>query len=177
MDSTEEAIAIGQIIGKSVIVMSCSTGSTLSAILAARNPGSIQSKIMYSPNIDIKDGKLDILSYPWGYQIAKMNLGREVLTIPYPPDRINYWNDAYHIKGLVSLKTLINQTMTKETFKGIDQPLYIGYYYRDEINQDQVVSILRMYDFFNQVSTPPGQKKMIAFPDAKRHVITSYMTS
>ncbi|NNF36214.1 MAG: alpha/beta hydrolase [Saprospiraceae bacterium] len=177
MESAKEAIAIGRILGDEVIVMSCSTGGTLSAYLAAHNPGMIHSQFMYSPNIDIRDPMSEMLTMPWGYEIARMSFGGERNHITYTPQRMQYWNDAYHINGLIATKALIEETMVEETFKKIEQPLFIGYYYRDEENQDDIVSVDRMKDFFQQVSTPSDQKKEVSFPDAGRHVITSYMTS
>jgi len=50
-------ISIGKLLGEKVIVMSCSTGSTLSAYLAAENPSSTDAMIMYSPNFALHDGK------------------------------------------------------------------------------------------------------------------------
>lgn len=177
MESAKEAIAIGRVLGDKVIVMSCSTGGTLSAYLAAYNPGMIHSQFMYSPNIDIRDPMSEMLTMPWGYEIARMSLGGERNLISYSPQRMQYWNDAYHINGLIAIKALIEETMNEETFRKIEQPLFLGYYYKDEEHQDGIVSVDRMKTFFQQVSTPSDLKREVAFPDAGRHVITSYLTS
>ena len=177
MESAKEAIAIGRILGDEVIVMSCSTGGTLSAYLAAHNPGMIHSQFMYSPNIDIRDPMSEMLTMPWGFEIARMSFGGERNHITYTPQRMQYWNDSYHINGLIAIKALIEETMVKETFEKIEQPLFLGYYYRDEENQDDIVSVDRMKTFFQQVSTPAELKREVAFPNAGRHVITSYMAS
>ena len=177
VESAKEAIAIGRIIGERVIVMSCSTGGTLSAYLSAYNGDLIHSQIMYSPNIDIKDPMSEMLTLPWGYEMAKASFGTERNLITYSPERRKYWNDAYHIKGLIAVKSLIEQTMKESTFKAIQQPLFMGYYFEDEENQDQVVSVPRMKEFFDQVSTPDNQKVDMAFPKAGRHVISSHLAS
>ena len=177
LNSAKEAIAIGNIIGDKVIVMSCSTGSTLSAYLAAYNPSLVHSQIMYSPNIDIEDPLSNVLLYPWGYQLTKMSFGSEYLKIPQGPESKNYWNQAYHLNGLTALKYLIDQTMTMEVFSKINQPLFIGYYYKNEEEKDNVVCVSRMRDFYKEVSTEDSQKLMIPFPKAGRHVIASHLKS
>ena len=177
LESAKEAIAFGKLLGEQVIVMSCSTGGTLSAFLAAHNPEMIHSQIMYSPNIDIRDPMSEMLTMPWGYELAKMSFGGERNIISYTPQRRQYWNDSYHINGLIAVKGLIEATMTEETFGKITQPLFLGYYYKDEDNQDEIVSVARMKEYYQQVSTEDALKVEMAFPDAGRHVITSYMSS
>ena len=177
VESAKEAIAIGKILGDEVIVMSCSTGGTLSAYLAAHNSEMIHSQLMYSPNIDIRDPMSEMLTMPWGYEIAKNSFGGERNLISYSPERRQYWNDSYHIKGLIAVKALIEATMKEKVFEKISQPLFLGYYYKDESNQDEIVSVARMKEFYRQISTPESMKIEMAFPDAGRHVITSHLAS
>ena len=73
------------------------------------------------------------------------------------------------------MKTLINDYMHEETFKKIKMPVFMGYYYKDEENQDKVVSVPRMLDFYDQIGTPTDQKHKVAFPNAGHHVISSYL--
>jgi len=177
MASAREAIAIGKLLGDKVIVMSCSTGSTLSAYLAAENPVDIHSQIMYSPNIDIYDPLAQMLTMPWGYQLARWSFKGDYNRIEYPPLAQKYWNEIYHIDGTIAVKALINQTMKEEVFSKIEQPLYLGYYYENEEKQDKVVSVARMHDFYKQVSTADEMKEMESFPAAGRHVIASHVMS
>lgn len=177
LESAEKAIAIGNLIGKKTIVMSCSTGSTLSAFLAAKNPDKVFAQIMYSPNIDLYDPVSEALTLPWGKQIAELTFGSEYNRINYPPEAAKYWNEIYHLNGIVAIKSMINQTMRPDIFKEIKQPLFLGYYYRNEEEQDKVVSVEMMKQFYTQIGTPENLKMMIAFPDAGRHVIASHVMS
>ena len=62
VESAKQAIAIGKQLGGKVILMSTSTGATLSLYVASENP-EIHSLILYSPNIDLYDsGKRTSLS-------------------------------------------------------------------------------------------------------------------
>lgn len=61
--------------------------------------------------------------------------------IDYKPEAQKYWNSVYHTNGIFAVKALINDFMNPETFKKINVPVFLGYYYKDEENQDQVVSV------------------------------------
>jgi hypothetical protein len=71
------------------------------------------------------------------------------------------------------LKAILDATMTTETFKKINDPLYLAYYYKDDEHQDKVVSVKRMREMFAQLSTPAEMKKEVALPDAGTHIIGS----
>lgn len=176
LQSAEEAIDIGKKLGDKVIVMSCSTGGTLSAILASAGED-IHSMILYSPNIDIYDPMSEALLYPWGKQISAWVMDGEYNRIKYDTTARKYWNEIYHTNSLFVLKTLIRDYMNEEHFALIKCPVFLGYYYKDEEHQDKVVSVKRMLDFFDQIGTPDSLKKKMAFPEAGNHVISSYVMS
>ena len=88
-----------------------------------------------------------------------------------------YWSRYYHINGYVTLAVLLEETMTEETFRKVTCPVFLGYYYKNEEVQDQVVSVAAMQPMFAQLGTPEGQKRKVAFPEAGNHVIGSYIRS
>jgi esterase/lipase len=176
IQSAEDAIDIGKKLGKKVIVMSCSTGGTLSALLAAAGED-IHSMIMYSPNIDIYDPKSDVIMYPWGKTIARMIAKGDYNRIQYDSLAQRYWNPVYHINGIFAVKSIIKSFMKKEVFEKIRIPVFMGYYYKDEELQDKVVSVAKMHEFFDQISTPEALKRKVAFPEAGNHVISSHVMS
>lgn len=172
VSSAKEAIAIGKTIGKKVILMSCSTGSTLSFYLASNNPD-IHALIAFSPNIDLADPASDWLTRPWGLQIAKAVMGGDYRVWYGPGDVPDFWSTKYRVEGLLCLKDLVQQTMREEVFEGIHQPIYVGYYYKDEDHQDDAVSIEKIHWFWDHISTPERQRTKQAFQDAGYHVFTS----
>ncbi|MEZ5058776.1 MAG: hypothetical protein R2879_17205 [Saprospiraceae bacterium] len=172
VESAKEAIQIGKVLGKKVILLSCSTGSTLAFYLASGNPD-IYALIAFSPNIDIADESSVWLTRPWGLQIARKILGSDYRIWYGPGDVPDYWTTKYRIEGLICLKDLVQQTMTEETFNGINQPIFTGYYFKDEHYQDGVISIPKIQWFWENISTPDSLSKKIAFPDAKHHVFIS----
>ena len=176
IESAKEALQIGKLIGDKVILMSTSTGGTLSAWLSANFPDDIFAQIMYSPNIDLYDDLSEVLTLPWGLQVAKMLQG-DYRVIRYSDEARQYWTHTYRTEGLVCVKTLIEETMTPETFQAIKQPLFIGYYYKNEEERDKVVSIEAMKHYFESVSTTEGQKMIVAFPNVATHVVCSGIQS
>ena len=173
--SALEAVAIGQAIGDSVIVVGTSTGGALGIYITANNP-EIAGLILYSPIIAPKDEALYLLNDPWGRVLGEAILG-EVNYEKREKPVSRYWSDTYYLEGYISLAGFVENTMTIETFKKIDDPLFLGYYYKNEEEQDQVVSVQAMHDMFEEVSTPLSEKIKVAFPKAGNHVISSAFRS
>lgn len=167
VDDAKEAIAIGKLIGEKVIVISCSTGSTLSIILAAEDKN-IEALVLLSPNIKVVDNSSVLLTGPWGRQLLYRMVGEYI-----ERDKSRYWSGSYHLNGLVALQYMLEETMKKETFKKITLPVYLGYYYKNEEEQDPVVSVPAMLTFYEDIGTPKKLKRRIAFSNAGTHVISS----
>jgi len=177
LESAKEAIAIGKRLGKKVIVMATSTGASLALYLAAHRQD-IHSLILYSPNIDLKDSRSFLFTQPWGLQFLQVAHGLSSYRKVKAEGKVKqYWTDEYRVEALVAIKNLVDNTMTPETFAQIDQPLFMGYYYKNEELQDTSISVPRALEMFEQISTPSEQKHAVAFPNADSHVLSSYMFS
>jgi len=173
VNSAKEAIAIGELVGDKVIVMSTSTGCTLALYLAG-GKNNIHSLIMYSPNIKINDKAARLLTGPWGRQIGELALGGDV--VDWGAESGNdslYWNTSYSIDGLIAMQDLIDQTMQKLTFRTVKQPVFMGYYYKNDKEKDQTVSVRAMLKMFDELGTPESKKVKVAFPNVGMHVIAS----
>lgn len=177
VNSAKEAIAVGKQLGDKVIVMATSTGGTLALFLAGGDPD-IAGLLLYSPNIEIFDSNAKLLTKPWGVQLAKIVKGGDYHEFedPSEADR-QYWTTKYRVEALSQLQVLMDETMTAETFQSVRQPLFLGYYYKDEIHQDSTVSVSAMLRMFDELGTPVDQKRKVAFPNVGEHVMTSYITS
>lgn len=176
-ESAKWAYAIGKQLGKKVILMSTSTGGTLSLQLAATYP-EIAGLILYSPNIAINNGAAPLLNNPWGLQIARMVKGGDYATIPFKNNEYpKYWNTRYRLESTVALQNLIEATMTKETFSKIKQPCLALYYYKDEAHQDNVVKVSAIQEMLAAIGTPEKLKKGVAIPNAGNHVLASPIVS
>jgi len=175
--SAKEAIAIGKQLGDQVILMSTSTGGTLSLLLAGSDPD-IAGLILYSPNINLYDSKSFLLTQPWGLQLARTVIGSDYYTFQAPAAAEQYWNTKYRIEALIELKRMLNASMHQHTFQAVKQPVFLGYYYKDETHQDDVVSIPSLLEMYDQLGTSELLKRKVAFPQAGFHVIaSSYWTT
>lgn len=176
MASATEAIAVAKLLGDSLILMSCSTGGTLSLYLAAHH-SEIAGIITYAPNIDIADKTSAVLVMPWGLQLTRLAMGGKYREFEATDEARKYWTNRYRLEGLVALKSLLRATMTKETFNAITQPVFAGYYYKNEEEKDDIVSVDRINEMFDQLGTPDSLKRKIAFANANTHVINSKLFS
>ena len=176
-ETAKEAYAIGKQLGDKVILMGTSTGGTLALQLAAAYPD-IAGLVLLSPNIAINDPNAWLTNNPWGLQIARLVKGGKMNIVPNKTDEYKrYWNHMYRLEAISELQELLETGMTEDNFKKIHQPLLTLYYYKNEKEQDPVVKVSAMKTMFEQISTPVGQKKMVAIPNAGNHVLGSPIQS
>ncbi|MBO0938778.1 alpha/beta hydrolase [Fibrella sp. HMF5335] len=175
--SAEQALAVGRLLGNRVVVVGTSAGGMLSLYLATHHPD-LAAVVLYSPCVAVANPALALATMPWGREITNLALGDEHVNIThYKPDRARYWLTRYHTNGLITLQTMIDTYMTPGQFAQVKQPLFMGYYYKDEDHQDKVVSVPAMLTMFDQLGTPADKKVKTAFPRAGDHVIASHFTS
>jgi esterase/lipase len=176
LESAREALAVAKTLGEKVIVLGTSNGGTLSLLLGT-DP-QIVSIGLFSPNIRIKDPNAPLITLPWGLNLAIAVAGsdhHQMQNVVSPKE--NYWTTRYHMQALTHVQKLLEVAMIPETFAKIKVPVFMGYYYKDEQNQDNVVSVEAMLDMFDQLGTPVSQREKMAFPNTGDHVMTSYITS
>lgn len=178
-ESAKEALVAAQSLGEKVILMSTSTGGTLSLKLASEFPEMISGLILYSPNVAINNPAAFLLSKPWGLQIARsVYKGNYRVTNPdFGSEDCKYWNCKYRLEAVVYLQQLVEATMTKETFSKVNKPVFLGYYYKDEKNQDQTVKVDAMLKMYDQLGTPENLKYKVDFPEAGCHPIACKLFS
>jgi pimeloyl-ACP methyl ester carboxylesterase len=176
LESAKHAVSIGKCLGEKVILMATSTGGSLALIIASANP-EIAGLILYSPNIDFRDNSSFMLIRPWGLQIARIVQRSSSMESDDPKNVQMYWQSRYRLEALVSVKALLNATMNKSTFARIKQPIFVGYYYKNDVEQDNRVSVVRILQMFEQVETPVALKRQISFPNAGVHPIASSIVS
>lgn len=178
-ESAKKALMIARSLGKKVIVMGTSTGGTLALKLAADFPEYIDGLILYSPNIKINNNTAFMLSKPWGLQLGRKSVGGKyrITNEDFASKDCQYWNCKYRMEATVYLQQLLDVTMKKETFKNVTAPVFLGYYYKDESNQDNVVKVSAMEKMYDQLGTISTKKAKVAFPEAGNHVIACELTS
>jgi len=177
-ESAKEALVVAHKLGEKVILMGTSTGGTLSLKLAAEFPDLVDGLFLFSPNIAINDPAAFILSKHWGLQIARyVKKGNYRISETKFPEEEQYWICKQRLESAVYLQQLLEATMTKTTFAKVNQPVFMGYYYKDEVNQDDVVRVDAALKMFDQLGTPENLKRKEAFSEANNHVIGSKLLS
>jgi pimeloyl-ACP methyl ester carboxylesterase len=172
-----EAVAVGLAIGDEVILMGSSTGVTLALLLAEKFPEKIAAVIAYSPNIEVENATAKLLTKPWGLQIARMFVGGKFRGFEESDTYKKYWYTHYRLEGLIGMQSLLDASMKPALFTRVKQPFFMGYYYKDEEQKDQVVSVSAMLKMFDQLGTPEEQKRKVAFPNVGRHELASGLVS
>lgn len=176
LDSAKEAIAIAKQLGNKVIIMATSTGGTLALHLAGGD-GDIAGLMLYSPNIEIYDQSAKLLAGPWGIQLAKAVKKSDYYEFEATEEKKKYWTTKYRMEALTQLQTLVDNTMIPETFQQVTQPTFLGYFYKNDSIQDNVVSVPAMLEMYDMLGTAPDLKRKKAFPETGDHVMTCSITS
>lgn len=178
-ESAKDALMVARALGRKVIIMSTSTGGTLALKLASDFPEYVDGLILYSPNIRINDNSAFLLSKPWGLQIGRRSIGanHRVVNEDFDSKYCKYWDCKYRMEAVVFLQQLVEETMHKPTWKNVNEPLFLGYYYKDETQQDDVVKVDAMLKMFDNLGTQSDLKVKVAFPEAGNHVIANELLS
>ncbi|MDX1672828.1 MAG: alpha/beta hydrolase [Balneolaceae bacterium] len=180
IESARFAIAVGQKIGRKVILMGTSTGGSLSIYLSARQrPGDLEALVLYSPLVKLRGIRSLLLGNAVGRTLLRTILGRgfTVRTQSRHPEHSRIWYIRYRLDGPLALGKLIEQTMTGDTFRKINLPVFIGYYRKNWREQDRIVSVSAIQQMSRLLSTPAGDRCMVNFPEAGTHVICSGLLS
>lgn len=104
----EEALAIGRAIGDKVIVISTSTGGSLAA-WAATKPGAsdgVAAIAFISPNFGVKASGAEILTMPWGKQIAELVIGKERSFMARNALHEKFWTTRYPVAAALPMQAL-----------------------------------------------------------------------
>ncbi len=175
-ESAKEALAIGQRIGRKVIILSTSTGGTLAIKLAATYPESVHALINISPNIEDDQPGAFLLNTPWGYELAHaVSLGSHRKVKHKQAVATQYWDTIYPAEALINLQVLIESTMLPETFANVTCPVLTLYYHKNFLEEDEHVE-LSIYPEVHQQFTSPDVK-LVALDKPGTHFIGSEIKS
>jgi esterase/lipase len=175
--SAEKAYQIAKKLGDEVVIIATSGGGVMTLFLVSRHP-EIKAIVLYSPCIKLYDGTAALLNKPWGLQIGRLATGGPIKTFESEGAvHANYWTLRFRIEALVALVDLYSHTMTPEVFSKVKCPVFLAYYYKNELEQDNTASVPAMLKMFDELGTPAGLKLKMAFPDAAAHVLSSSLRS
>jgi len=177
IDEVREAYMIGKSLGDSVIVVGTSMGGALSLVLASERQD-MKALVLYSPAIREGGEALEQFFRPWSKFIAEKFVFKNGVNLTQREgEKAQYWSSHYHVNGYESLAVLLRSKMNTETFLKIKIPIFLGYYYKNEQEQDFVVSVPKMLEMYDILGTADHLKRKKAFPETGDHVIASSITS
>lgn len=173
INDTAEAIAIGKAIGKKVILVSGSTGGSLS-ILAASKPElskQIDAMAMISPNIAIHAAPTWVMNIPWAETILPAVLGAEQSFEPANDAHANGWTHAYPSTAVFPMAALL-RTLDSVDYASITKPAFFIY-----SKKDSVVVADRTEDVIKQWGGRKAVLKINDSMDPNNHVIAGDILS
>lgn len=177
IESAERMLAIGKQLGDAVVLIGTSAGGAVSLFMASRH-SEVKALVTWSPCIRLYSGLSAVLAGPWGLDIAQQVKGGRFNDFPFrKPEQARYWTNHQRLEGIVQFAVFLETAMVSQTFAKIHCPVFVGYYYKDEDHQDQVVSVPAMQQMASQLGTSPLYRRVVAFPEAGDHVIGSEILS
>lgn len=180
--SDRKALAIGEKIGEKVIIMGTSTGASLGLLLAGQSETSknIAALILYSPLVKFYGYSQWLLGNRFTRAVLKIIPGKKYMLSATPGSidaEKEIWYHRYALQGVLALGEFVQKNMTTSTFANVTCPVFIGYYYKNEREQDKVVSVAAIKKMFTKLGTKPGKKILRNFPESRTHVIGSGLIS
>lgn len=178
-ESSKKALAIGQVIGDKVILMSTSTGSTLALKLAAIFPEKVEALINYSPNVKINNRFAPLMNNHWGLSILNLVNKTGYVDNSARSDSLvtQYWTIIYKTEALMQLQELLETTMVESVFNKVKCSSLTMAYYKDEEHQDPTAKVSAMRWMHASLGTDARYKKFIEMPTVGVHPMASSLRS
>ncbi|MEM1301546.1 MAG: alpha/beta fold hydrolase [Pseudomonadota bacterium] len=103
--TARETLAIGRMIGRRVITISCSTGCPLTVMAATEDAAQIAGHVMVSPNFRLKSRVARaVFDLPWFAVLGKLIIGRERGFGPRNLAHAQGWTYRYPFEALIPLR-------------------------------------------------------------------------
>lgn len=143
IDDTAEALAVARAVGDRVLILSTSTGGTLS-VIAATEPDMARDVLglaMVSPNFALVNPAAALLEFPLARHWVPWLVGAERSFEPQNEDHATYWTTRYPSSAGVTLGTLMAEANARD-YSGVDLPALFLF-----SDADRVVSASATRDF------------------------------
>ncbi|WP_428267998.1 alpha/beta hydrolase [Haliangium sp.] len=128
-----EALAIGQRLGRRVIIIGTSTGGTLAVWLATRPEArDVHAFVLVSPNFRPKNPLARGLLWPWGKQLALLIQGPERSFEPTDERHAAYWTARYPTEALLTMMALV-QVVEDLDLSTVTQPMLLIHSENDQV--------------------------------------------
>lgn len=188
MNTVEEAFSMMHMIGEKIVIIGSSTGGTLATWLASKYPDKVHAIILASPFYDFHDPVTRILDIPGGLALGKLAFGEnrnaDNTSPRKQPGYNDYWLTDQKYDALGALNKLQNFVNRDEIYRKITAPSLIFFYYKNEEQKDEVVSIdtiLEALHKFGTLGTPDGKihpspyNRAVAVADGNHILLSKYV--
>lgn len=173
MRDAVEAMQVGRALGERVLVIGTSTGGTLATWLAASDYAEdLQGVVLMSPNFGPSDPRADMLTWPWGRQIAELVQGEYRSWKPVNEDHARYWTTRYPTRALVTMMSLVDLVREKG-LSAVRVPVLVMY-----SPQDRLIDTGRIIDAANSLDADRVTLVPVEDPDKSHlHVLAGDILS
>lgn len=170
---TLEAYEIGSKIGKKIIVVSVSTGGTLSTWLSAQaGTEAIVAQLMISPNFDIPNQDAYLIDLPLGIgvKVAEWTAGKEHSWTAKNELQEKYWSTRHPIRSARPMVQLLKE-VKKIDKNTITSPVLMIYSTKDTVILPAAIE--ENFKYFGS-----AEKKLVQFNESEdTHVLASEIVS
>jgi alpha-beta hydrolase superfamily lysophospholipase len=106
-----EALAIGGVLGRRIVIIATSTGATLALAMSGREEmKKVTAIVMISPNFSLRDPNAARLTWPGGPQLARLTLGETRSWTPQNDAQARGWSTSYPVAALIEMMRLVQFT-------------------------------------------------------------------
>lgn len=173
LSDAAEALEVGRRLGEQVVVVSCSTGSSLVAwLLSHGHAERVVASVWVSPNFEPRKWSSRLLTGPWGSQICALAVGPERSWKPSSELHGRFWTHRYPSQVLVEMQATVDLAQAADLARH-QTPLLMIYSPRDRI-----LSPRAMEARFAEVGA--SRKERLAFledEDPAHHVLAGDVLS
>ncbi len=163
-----EALAVGNRLGRRIILIGTSTGAALATWLAAHAPqrSAIHALILISPNYSPKNLFTFLTRWPLGRRLIEFFMGSWRRFTPAGPAQERYWTVRYPIQALYTMMDLVRIANAAD-LRRLVLPVLMLYN-----EKDRVISVAKLKKKFGAMAS--ARKKLVVFNgnrDPGRHVL------
>ena len=171
LNDTGEAFEIGKKIGKKVILIGTSTGSSLICWLVSQDKyqKDVASVILISPNFYPASKMTKLFLYPAGVGFAKMVYGKERSWEPRNEEEGKYWNHKYRWEAITPMMVLVEHIQNIPYAK-ISVPVLFLYTEKDKVVD--TIEIVKKFGLFGS-----KDKKLLNLSQCKDHIMAGDIIS
>ncbi len=171
LNDTVEALAIGKKIGRKVILIGTSTGSSLIFWLVNQDKyqKDVASLILISPNFYPASKMTKLFLYPAGVGFTKMVYGKERYWEPRNAGQGKYWNHQYRWEAVTPMMVLVDHVQNIP-YEKISIPALFLYTAQDKVVDTS--EIVKKFELFGS-----KDKKLLNLSQCKDHIMAGDIIS